>query len=129
VLAVILHNTQIIEITLKYKLTGKNKIEGLLDIFISHNENENDGEIVKWDEVLIHGNPEGLKSLAKLLIEIAELNQEKVDDKFLPIGAREHYHLRPGIELSKSSTEVIVGRLDAKGTGCFFERYIPKDKN
>ena len=113
---------------MKYKHTKGNEIKGHLDIFISHNEDENDGEIIKWDEVLIHGNPEGLKSFAKLLIEIAELNQEKVEDKFLRNGAREHYHLRPEIELSKSSIEVIVGRLDAKGTGDFYERYISKDK-
>ncbi|MBC6989086.1 hypothetical protein H9I52_05295 [Hymenobacter sp. BT491] len=94
---------------------------------ISHNEVEDDGEIIKWDEVLIHGTPEGLKSFAKLLIEIADLNQEKVDDRYLPIGAREHYHLRPGIELSKSSDQVIVGRLDAKGTGAFHNNYIPKE--
>jgi len=80
-------------------------------------------------EILIHGNPEGLKSLAKLLIEIAELNQEDVEDKFLPIGAREHFHLRPNFELSKSSVEVIVGRLDGKGTNNFYNRYIPNDKN
>ena len=116
-------------ITMKYKQTKGNEIEGHLDIFISHNEDENDGEIIKWDEVLVHGNPEGLKSLAKLLIEIAELNQEKVEDKYLPVGAREHYHLRPGIELSKSSIEVIVGRLDAKGTGAFYDGYISKDKS
>lgn len=113
---------------MKYKQTRGNEIEGHLDIFISHNEDEYDGEFTKWDEILIHGNPEGLKSLAKLLIEIAELDQEKVKDKYLPIGAREHYHLRPGIELSKSSIEVIVGRLDAKGTGDFYESYISKDK-
>lgn len=113
---------------MKYKQSKGNEIEGQLEIFISHNEDENDGEIMKWDEILIHGNPEGLKSLAKLLIEIAERNQENVDANYLPIGAREHYHLRPGIELSKSSIEVIIGRLDAKGTGDFYERYIPKDK-
>jgi len=112
----------------EYKQTKGNEIEGQLDIFISHNEDENDGEIIKLDEVLIHGNPEGLKSLAKLLIEIAELNQENVDEKYLPTGAREHHHLKPGIELSKSSIEVIVGRLDAKGTGKFYDRYIPKDQ-
>jgi hypothetical protein len=111
---------------MKYKLTRGNEIEGHLDVFISHNEDEDNGVIRKWDEILIHGNPEGLKSLAKLLIEIAELNQEKVEDKYLPIGAREHYHLRPNIELSKSSIEVIVGRLDAKGTGEFYNRYVSK---
>jgi len=104
------------------------KIEGELDIFISHNEDESDGIVQKWDEILIHGNPEGLKSFAKLLLEIAELNQEKVANNYLPIGAREHIHLRPGLELSNSSIEVIVGRLDAKGTGKFYDSFVPKVK-
>ncbi len=114
---------------MKYKQIKGNEIEGELDIFVSQNEDEYEGEITKWDEVSIHGNPAGLKSLAKLLLEIAELNQEEVEDKFLPNGAREHYHLRPNIELSKSSNNVIIGRLDAKGTRKFYERFIPKKKH
>lgn len=113
---------------MKYKQTKGNEIQGELDIFISHNEDEYDGKTTSWDEVLIHGNPEGLKSFAKLLLEIAELKQDDVEDKYLPIGAREHYLLRPGIELSKSSIEVIVGRIDAKGTGSFCDRHISKDQ-
>jgi hypothetical protein len=114
---------------MKYKRIKGNEIEGHLDICISHQEDEFEGKIEKWDEVLIHGNPEGLRSFAKLLLEIAELNQEKVNDKYLPVGAREHYHLRLGIELSNTSvSQVIVGRLDAKGTGEFYEGYIPKGK-
>lgn len=128
-LCVISENRLTTQIAMNYKQKKGNEIEGHLDIFISHNEDDDDGEITKWAEILIHGNPEGLKSLAKLLIEIAELNQEKVEDKYIPIGAREHYHLRPGIELSKSSIEVIVGRLDAKGTGAFYKSYVSKDKN
>jgi hypothetical protein len=95
-----------------------NEIQGNLDIFIAKDE---DGQ-----EILIHGDPKGLKSFAKLLLEIANLNQEEIKDKYLPIGTREHYHLRPGIELSKSSDLVILGRLDAKGTGKFFDRFISK---
>ena len=38
-----------------------------------------------WKEVLIHGDPEGLRSLARLLIKIAETNQEKMET--LPIDA------------------------------------------
>jgi hypothetical protein len=116
------------EITMKYKHIKSNEIEGELDIFVSHNEDEDDGVITKWNEILIHGNPEGLKSLAKLLLEIAELNQEEVEEKYLPIGAREHYHLTPNIELSKSSNSVIIGRLDAKGTSEYYSRFKPKDK-
>jgi hypothetical protein len=105
------------------------EIEGHLDIFVAHNEDEFEGKISKWDEILIHGDPKGLRSFAKLLHDIANLNQEEVGDKDLPIGAREHYHLRPRLELSKSSDEVIVGRLDAKGTGVFYDRYIAKDNS
>jgi hypothetical protein len=112
---------------LKYKHRKGGEIEGHLDIFVSSHEDELDGEITKWNEILIHGNPEGLQSLAKLLVEIAELNQEEIEEKYLPIGSREHYQLRPNIELSKSSNHVIVGRLDEKGTKKYYDRYIPKD--
>ena len=81
---------------MKHKQSKGYEIKGDLDCIISQYEDEFDGEIAIWSEIQIHGNPTGLKSLAKLLIEIAELNQEKVVDKYLPIGAREHYHLRPG---------------------------------
>jgi hypothetical protein len=103
------------------------EIKGHLDIFVSDNEDEDDGEIRKWQEVLIHGDPEGLRTFAKLLITIADLNQEQETETELPVGAREHYHLRPNWELGKSSVETIVGRLDAKGTGDFYDRYIAKD--
>lgn len=102
-------------------------ITGHLDIFVTHNEDEFEGEISKWEEILIHGDPEGLKSLANLLIQIAEVNQETRSD--LPDGAREHIHLRPKLELANSSVQVIVGRLDAKGTGEFYDRYVPKESN
>ena len=63
-----------------------------LDIFVSHihNKDEDNGVIKKFNEILIYGNPEGLKSRAKLLLEIAELNQDEVEEKYLLIGAREH---------------------------------------
>jgi hypothetical protein len=111
---------------MKSKQIKGNEIQGELDIFITHNEEENNVLNSENSEVLIHGNPEGLKSFAKLLLEIAELNQEEVKDKYLPVGAREHYHLRPGIELSKRSVQLILGRLDAKVTSHLYERFIPK---
>jgi len=101
------------------------EIKGHLDIVVTDNEDEFEGEITKWQDVLIHGDPEGLRSFAELLLKIADLNQEGQTD--LPIGAREHYHLRPNLELGKSSVEAIVGRLDAKGTGHFYDRYVAKD--
>ncbi|MGC4234440.1 MAG: hypothetical protein QM594_15780 [Niabella sp.] len=103
----------------------KSEIAGHLDILIAENEDEFEGGITKWQDILIHGDSEGLKSFAKLLIKIAELNQEDITE--LQVGARTHIHLRPNIDISKSSVEVIVGRIDAKGTGTFYDRYVPKE--
>ena len=102
----------------------KSDISGNLDIIIIQNEDEHDGEIEKWQQVLIHGDPEGLKSLATLLMKLADTDQNGIVD--LPIGAREHIHLEPKRDLSSSSDRVIIGRLDGKGTGAFYDRYIPK---
>lgn len=101
------------------------EITGHLDIIVSDNEDEFEGEIKKWQEVMIHDDPEGLRSFAKLLTKLANLDQEKMPD--LPVGAKEHYHLRPNWELGKSSVQVIVGRIDEKGKGLFYDSYIAKD--
>ena len=104
----------------------KSEITGHLDIFVADNEDEFEGEITKWQDNLIHGDPDGLRSFAKLLIRLADLDQDAKTD--LPIGAREHIHLQPDFDISKSSVEVIVGRIDAKGTGSFYNRYISKSE-
>src|SRR4051812_38841873 len=102
----------------------KSEIAGHLEISIADHEDEFEGEKIKWQDVLIHGDPEGLRSLAMLLTRVADLNQDDIAD--IPNGAREHVHLRPDIDISRSSVEVIVGRLDAKGTGAFYEKYDSK---
>ena len=112
----------------KFKFTKGGEIKGHLEIAISDNEDEFEGEVAKWQEVLIHGDPEGLTSLANLLLHIAELDQDAIQDEYLPVGAKEHYHLRPDLETSKSSVQAIVGRLDAKGTGLFHSRYVAKER-
>lgn len=109
---------------MKYDPTKKHQIEGHLDIFFAPAQDEED-----YDEILIHGDPDGLKSLAQLLLELAELDQEKVADRYLPPGAREHYSLQPNFELSKSSNVVTLGRLDAKGTRAFYPRFVAKDSH
>ena len=106
----------------------QHSILGHLDIFSTMNEDNFEGEILKWNEILIHGDRDGLKSFGEMLIKLSELDQNKLGNDYLPIGAREHFHLRPNIELSKSSNEVIVGRLDSKGDGKFYDKYIAKDK-
>ena len=104
----------------------QSEITGHLDIFIGGNEEIFEGVVTKWQDILIHGDAEGLKSFARLLTRIADLNQDETKD--LPVGAREHVHLRPNLDISKSSIEVIVGRIDAKGTGVFYDRYLEKDE-
>ena len=112
---------------MKYRIIKGTEIDGHLDIKVIENEDDSDGKTIKWNEVLIHGDPIGLRSLADQLIYLADLDQEKVEDKYLPNGAREHLHLRPNLELSKSSIETIIGRLDSKGKKEFPSNYIPKD--
>ena len=93
-------------------------IRGDLEIFAS----EEEGEF----EVLIHGNPEGLRSFASLLLALAELDQDDLTN--LPKGAKEHVHLDPDYDLSKSSCTTIVGRLDAKGTGDYHTSFRKRTK-
>lgn len=102
----------------------KSIVSGHLDILVHQKEDEFENVKECWNEILIHGDPEGLRSLANLLLKLADLDQESITG--LPIGARSHEHLRPTFELSNSSETVIVGRLDAKGTGAFYDSYSSK---
>ncbi|NVO32885.1 hypothetical protein HW554_16850 [Hymenobacter sp. P5342] len=102
----------------------QSEIIGHLDLFVGNDEEEFEGITEHWQTILIHGDPEGLKSLARLLLRLADLPQDELPA--LPLGAREHVSLRPGWDTGHSSVEVIVGRLDAKGTGAFYERYVAK---
>ena len=103
----------------------KSAITGHLDIYLNKYKDEFNGEKLSWNQVLIHGDPEGLRSLANLLLKMADLDQDSIVN--LPVGAREHKHLQPKLDLSNSSDSLIIGRLDAKGTGAFYDRYIPKE--
>lgn len=69
----------------------KSGITGNLDIIVQQYEEELEGEIMKWQEISIHGDPEGLRSLARTLIKLADTNQNDMVD--LPIGAREYCRL------------------------------------
>ncbi len=101
-------------------------LKGNLDIKVIDDSEEFEGKVESWQEILIHGDPEGLRSLAKLLIKIADTNQNELTE--LPIGASEHVHLIPKLDLSESSNKVIIGRLDAKGTGEFYKAFKPKTR-
>ncbi|WP_426062078.1 Imm32 family immunity protein [Hymenobacter sp. B1770] len=102
----------------------KSEITGHLDLFVADNKELVEGETEQWQSVLIHGDPEGLRSFAQLLLRLADLEQDAFPA--LPPGARAHISLRPNLDLSNSSVEVVVGRLDAKGTGAFYDRYLSK---
>jgi len=119
-----LHFKNIVILFIESMKPYKNPITGHLDILAYRKQDEDDKKIF-YSEILIHGDPEGLRSFANLLLKLADLDQESLVD--LPVGAREHEHLRPDIELAKSSQEVVVGRLDAKGTGAFYSSYISKN--
>jgi hypothetical protein len=64
--------------------------------------------------VSIVGDPAGLRRLAKLLVELANTDQNSNDDS---VGERAHLHLHRGESLGDHSCEVELCRADAKGTG------------
>ena len=76
--------------------------------------------------VFIHGDSEGLISFAKLLLALADVDQNQVSDSF--IGYQEHVHLEPDFDLSQSSQRTIVGRLDGAKTGKFPRRFKQRTK-
>ena len=67
-------------------------------------------------EVVIIGDPDGLRYLARLLSTIADFDQNTSD---APSGSREHTHLVPETHLGYYSTPVEICRADAKETGEF----------
>ena len=83
--------------------------------------------------IFIGGDPDGLRSLAKLLDWLANVNQES--HASMPDGEREHVHLYAGDpafpynSLTQFSVQTELCRLDAKGTGEFPERYRKLDKH
>lgn len=82
--------------------------------------------------VFIGGDPDGLRSLAQLLVWLANVDQETYPT--MPDGAWCHVHLHANdpVEafnsLTPVSTQAILSRLDAKGTGDFPERYRTLDR-
>jgi hypothetical protein len=74
--------------------------------------------------VFIGGDPNGLRSLAKLLMFLADVDQESHPS--MPDGEREHTHLYSGQHLTQFSLTTEICRLDAKGTGEFPARYLKK---
>ena len=94
--------------------TGNPKITGTLEISaLSHG-------------IFIGGDPEGLRSLARLLTWLASVDQESLSTQ--PDGERVHVHLYASDteefnSLTPFSEATELCRLDAKGTGEFPEKY------
>jgi hypothetical protein len=90
--------------------TGSPRIEGTLEISRSE------------AGIFIGGDPDGLRSLARLLTWLASIDQNSLSN--IPDGERYHVHLHVGDakgfnSLTQSSQETELCRLDAKGTGDF----------
>ncbi len=76
--------------------------------------------------IFIGGDPEALRSLAKLLSWLADVDQESLSS--MPDKERYHVHLhakgpKAFASLTRFSAETELCRLDAKGTGDFPDRY------
>jgi hypothetical protein len=75
--------------------------------------------------IYIEGDPAGLKSLAALLIKLADVDQTELSS-LQDHGASEHVHLQRSRWLTpQSDPELVVGRLDDK-RGAFDETFTPR---
>jgi len=66
-------------------------------------------------KIVIAGDPEGLRSLGRLLTWLGDADRENWP--YLPAGGRAHLHIYPKHDISADSREVELTRLDAKGEG------------
>lgn len=66
-------------------------------------------------KIVIAGDPEGLRSLGRLLIWLGDTNLEQWP--YLPAGGHAHLHIYPKDDISADSCAVELMRLDAKGMG------------
>ena len=94
-------------------MTGSPRIEGTLEICRSQSG------------IFIGGDPDALRTLARLLTWLANIDQESLAS--MPDGERCHVHLHTrdaeGFNsLTPFSEETELCRLDAKGSGEFPER-------
>jgi len=52
-------------------------------------------------------------------MNVAEIDQTKIPDRNCPKGEGAHYHVYKRDHLHETSSDIIIGRLDGKGTGAF----------
>jgi hypothetical protein len=101
------------------RMIGRPKIEGSLEIS------------KRRSGIFIGGDPGAFRSLAKLLIWLADIDQKLLSSQ--PNGERCHVHLHANYprgfnSLTPFSSETEICRLDAKGTGEFPKKYQKLDK-
>jgi hypothetical protein len=63
-------------------------------------------------KIVIAGDPEGLRSLGRLLIWLGDADQETWP--YLPGGGHAHLHVYPKSDMTGDSAEVELVRLDPK---------------
>ena len=75
------------------------------------------------ETVGIYGDPKGLRYLARLLNDVAAVNQSKVPDLNCPPTEGVHYQVynHSGF-IDPKSDSLVVGRADAKRGGIWFEK-------
>ena len=64
--------------------------------------------------VTLYGDPDGLRSFAAILIDLAALDQQRVPFTNLPVGEGFHLHLVESRGLAKDSLKIDLGRSDAR---------------
>jgi hypothetical protein len=64
--------------------------------------------------VCLYGDPEGLRTLAEKLIQLADLEQQQLPAASLPDSEGFHLHLKKDTHLDPLSYDLDLGRLDAK---------------
>ena len=62
----------------------------------------------------VYGDPDGLRSLATILNDLAALDQECVPPRNLPVGEGFHLHLFESRGLSDGSMHIDIGRSDPR---------------
>jgi hypothetical protein len=88
---------------MKWPRRGKGKLDIYVEMVDGHDA-----------ATVIIGDPKGLRYLASLLTNMADIDQNRGKDV---IGSREHIHLHRNVQLGSYSCEVEICRADAKGTG------------
>jgi len=75
-------------------------------------------------EIRIYGDPEGLRSLGRALILIADLDQSTLDDRECPPDDSFHQH-HTVMQQDGSSGRLTVGRVDEKASGQISDYFPP----